>query len=273
MSRIIPARRACGGQALTEFLVIAVVLLPLFLLMPMIAKYQDISHASLMASRYLAFEASSRNDTLSTWKSEPQLAAEVRRRFFSNTDAPIKTNDVAGNFMANQNLFWRDPKDAPLITNFDNAITVSFGPAEKPGQADAFSAADDGVPFTGGSLAPGAFNVNEKLGLPAKGIYTGNVSVKLANLPAGLKFYEPFDNINLTMRRHTSLLIDGWQAKSPAVVAARLNTPNLIPLTVVSGLAPYIDEWIADFEARKIAAPKLGELDFWRDVVPADRLK
>ena len=34
------------GQALTEFLVISLVLISLFLLLPVIGKYQDISHAS-----------------------------------------------------------------------------------------------------------------------------------------------------------------------------------------------------------------------------------
>ena len=38
--------RQMRGQALTEFLVISLVLIPLFLLLPVIGKYQDISHAS-----------------------------------------------------------------------------------------------------------------------------------------------------------------------------------------------------------------------------------
>lgn len=42
------------GQALTEFLVISVAMVPLFLLMPVIAKYQDVSHSTQMASRYSA---------------------------------------------------------------------------------------------------------------------------------------------------------------------------------------------------------------------------
>ena len=104
-----PASRPAAGQALTEFLVVALALIPLFLLVPMIAKYQDISHFTQLASRYAAFDAMTRNDSVSTWKPEAQLADEVRRRFFSNSDAPIKTGDVVGNFDANRNLFWSNP--------------------------------------------------------------------------------------------------------------------------------------------------------------------
>ena len=43
------------GQALTEFLVASLVVVPLFLLIPMIGKYQDMAHNTLMASRYVAF--------------------------------------------------------------------------------------------------------------------------------------------------------------------------------------------------------------------------
>jgi hypothetical protein len=91
--------RAVQGQALTEFLVIALALIPLLLLTPLIAKYQDVANAVQMASRYVTFEAMTRNDAQSTWKTPGQLAGEVQRRFFSNPDAPVKTGDVAGNFV------------------------------------------------------------------------------------------------------------------------------------------------------------------------------
>lgn len=55
-----PRRQA--GQALVEFLAMAAPLLGLFLLMPMIGKYQDIAHATQMASRYAAFDATVHND-------------------------------------------------------------------------------------------------------------------------------------------------------------------------------------------------------------------
>jgi hypothetical protein len=187
----------------------------------------------------------------------------VRRRFFSNSEAPIKTGDVAGDFAAHQNLFWRGPDGAPLIANFDSDVAVSFGPAQQPNHADAFTPASDGVPFNGANA----------LKLGRRGIYTGNVTVHLANLPAGLKMYEPFDKIDLAVKRHTSILIDGWVAASPAQVQSRIDSDVLVPATRLRKIAPLVNGSVTLVEMGHVHGPKLGELDFWSDVVPSDRLK
>lgn len=268
-----------NGQALTEFVVVLLALVPLFLLMPVIAKYQDIAQATQMASRYVAFEAMTRNDGTGSFKPESQLADEVRRRFFSNSDAPVKTNDTAGDFKANRNLFWSDPKGDPLIKNFSD-VQVSFGKAMGASHADAFSSASDGK----------AFLLRDELGLKAKGVYAANVSVKLANLPSDLtgftKSYELFKNINLTMSKTTAVLIEPWAAADPAGVASHINTlPSLLPVPLLPGkdlavLRPIVDAAVMVMESPKTfptpcmhCGPKLGELQFWDDVVPADRLK
>lgn len=253
------------GQALTEFLAISVAMVPLFLLIPVIAKYQDVSHSTQMASRYVAFEAMNRNDSMGTWKPENQLADEVRRRFFSNSDAPIKTNDVAGNFPANRNLFWNDPKGDPLIANFNNDVNISFGFNSNPQHNGAFSSTADGTPFP----------LFSQLGLQARGIYTANVSVTLANLPAGLKFYEPFDQINLVIARSTSLIFDPWAAKDTQQVESRVGSnPAIFPAASLQAISPIVDAAVTIIDAPGlISGPKLGKLDFWRDVVPVDRLK
>ena len=78
LSPLLRQARAAGshaGQALTEFLVVSLVLIPLFLLIPMIGKYQDISHATQLASRYAAFDAVLRNDSENAWKTPALLAA------------------------------------------------------------------------------------------------------------------------------------------------------------------------------------------------------
>lgn len=270
-NRMLPSRlekisaRRQHGQALTEFLAISVAMVPLFLLIPVIAKYQDISNSTQMASRYVAFDAMYRNDSMGTWKPETQLADEVRRRFFSNSDAPIKTNDVAGNFPANRNLLWSDPNGAPLIASFNNDVQVSFGFGNSPNHSGAFSKTSDVVPFV----------LNTQLGLQARGIYTANVSVTLANLPAGLKFYEPFDQINLSMTRSTSLIFDPWTARDPQQVESRVGgNPAIFPAAKLQAVSPIVDAAITLIDAPGgISGPKLGKLDFWRDVVPEDRLK
>jgi hypothetical protein len=263
------ATRRQRGQALTEFLVVAVAVIPLFLLIPVIAKYQDISNATQMASRYLAFDAITRNDSVSTWKPENELGAEVSRRFFSNPDAPIKTDDAPGNFKAHQNLFWRGPRDEPLISDFGTDVRVSFGSNNGTTHADAFSTTSDGEP------PKGPFLRHSALDLRARGIYTVNVAVRLANLPSGLKFYEPFDTIDLSIARGTSVMVDAWTAQNPGDIETRIaGNPVIFPAAKLASISPAVDAAVRVIDAPGgIVGPKLGKLDFWRDVVPDDRLR
>ena len=265
-----PVRRACRhrtqrGQALTEFLVAAVALVPLFLLMPLIAKYQDIAHATQLASRYVAFDAFARNDSVGTAKPESQLADEIRRRFFGNAEAPIKTDDVAGNFLAHQNLFWRGPSNAALIRDFGTDVRISFGAGNSPAHDAGFEPASDGMTFI----------LRNQLALRARGVYRANVSVALANLPAGLKFFEPFDRINLDIGRSTSVAIDPWAARDPSQVEAKIaRHPEVFLAGRLAALTPAVDAAVLAVDApARLTGPLLGRLDFWRDVVPNDRLK
>lgn len=259
-------RQPYKGQALTEFLVLALALVPLFLLIPLVAKYQDISHANQIASRYVAFEAVTRNpSTVNNWKPESQLADEVRRRFFTNTDAAIKSNDATDNSAAQQNLFWRNYKSEALINNVNNDVTLSFGFDQNPTQNGAFNAASDGNPFL----------LNNQFNLAANGIYTANVTTKLANLPAGLLAYEPFNQINLSMRRSTSIVLDPWQARNPQQVENNVGNSSIVfPSNLLTGISPLVNGVINVIDLPgNLSGPKLGELEFWRDVVPQDRLK
>jgi len=263
-----PYRMHHSGQALTEFLTLVFALIPLFLLIPVIAKYQDISHATQMASRYAAFDAMTRNDTQGSWKPEAQLADEVRRRFFSNGDAAIKTNDTAGNFKADQNHFWVDPNGAPLIKDFATDVSISFGasPHATHGAGD-FTAGADGRTFP----------FHTQLGLQAKGAYRANVRVVLANLPAiggTTKSYKNFETIDLAMTRSTSLLIDPWASQSVAQAEQRFGgNPAIFPAGSLSQYNAVTGAAVAIVDVGFVAAPRLGQLDFWRDVVPEDRLR
>lgn len=265
---------AARGQALTEFIVLTLALIPLFLLMPMIAKYQDIAHVTQLASRYVAFDAMSRNDGMSDWTPVGQLAGETRRRYFSNTDAPVKTGDVAGNFKANQNLFWSDRRGAPLIGNFERDIVVNFGPDQGADHDAAYSDAPHTTPLNLASLG-----LTHVMGLQNKGLYRANITVKLANPPSGegtfTRAFETFKDINLTMTRHTTLLVDSWTAKTPEQVEERIDQSIIFPGKLLAPAAPLVNLAVKIVESPACCTqgPKLGKLDFWRDRVPADRLK
>jgi hypothetical protein len=253
--------------------VVALALVPLFLLLPVIAKYQDLVYQTQLASRYVAFDAGARNEWQNSWKDPAQLAGEVRRRFYSSPDAPIKTNDTVGNFDAHRNLFWRGPGNEPLITDFDTDVSVSFGETNSANQAAGFKSARDGDPFNKVGGTEVETNIASQLDLKAAGVFTGNVSVKLANPPTFLRSYRTFDKINLSITRRTSLVINGWDADSPQKVAERIDSRLLIPGSLLRPIASVAGAFVVPFEAGQVQSPRLGQLDFWQDVVPSDRLK
>lgn len=265
------------GQAMSEFIVVALALVPLFLLMPMIGKYQDLSHATEMASRYLAFDAIANHaDSKDGFKSPERLAAEVRRRFFSNSDAPIKTGDEAGDFNANRNHMWVDPQGDPLIKRFSD-VTVSFGKERKPAPADGLGEGADGDPFN----VPTPWRVAEELQLKT-GVYTANVNVKLANVKELLGSYAgtygELSKLNLSISRSTSVLIDPWTASGAAKIDQRLSNVKLFPGLALANIRPLVDAAVDVVESPACfpslcsgKGPRLGELSYWDDLVPADR--
>ncbi|MGC4397918.1 hypothetical protein [Hydrogenophaga sp. T2] len=248
------------GQALTEFLVVALALVPLFLLMPWVARYQDVAHSTLLAARHAAFTAMARHAAGGGFEPEAQLANELRQRFFAGVDAPIRSGETPRGAPA----FWQRPDGTPLVRPAED-VTLAFGPG--PGGAthgEAFSAAGDGR----------AFPLHGALSLQSRGLYTARVQVRLADLPPGLRAYQPFDRIGLVVSRRTSLLIDGWGARDPAQVQGRLDNPLVFPGSVLRPLSGLVDPLMQAIELPGgIGAPRLGQLDFWQDVVPPDRLR
>ncbi len=272
------------GQALTEFVVISLVLVPLLLLIPMIAKYQDMAHATQLASRYVAFEAMTRNDGMGdgSFKSVDELGQEASRRFFGNANAPIKTGDAAGNFKAHQSMFWRDHKGNALIKNFGSDVMVTFGHAKSASHDEAYSVASDAKPFDTKSV-----NLREKMKLKANGIYSANVSLNVANLDSAAggitKVFDEFKNIDLVITRRTSLVPDTWTASGPEQVESRIDNKDMYPAGVLKPLRNVMGAAAVLIESPKClgggscdpskVGPQVGHLDFWRDVVPEDRLK
>lgn len=111
-----------------------------------------------------------------------------------------------------------------------------------------------------------------RIGLNAPGIYRANISVPLANLPAGIQSYTPFDQLDLRVTRHTSVLIEPWASRSVEQTMDRFG--RLAPLnSLFSPVETLLDVAIPVFELMEVPAPKFGRLDKWQDIVPADRLR
>jgi hypothetical protein len=242
------------GQSTVEFVAMAFVLVPLLLIVPLIGKYMDIAQTTQVASRYVAFEGQVRHSSSAgSWKSDVDLAQEVRRRFFSNSDAPIKTGDTAGDFNAHRNTLWFDHRGDPLLPNFVDSIGVR---TTRESMAQPF-----------GALYAGAF------GLPQDNLYMGQVTVGVANI----KGLEPFDKIGLSISRSTSLLADSWAAPGPDAIESSIRQDGWNPLgpfpyktLEALGGNPVVDLALTLFEYGA-PPPDIGRVE--PDRVPSDRLK
>lgn len=245
--------RECAqlGQSTVEFVVLGAVLVPLLLIVPLIGKHMDIAQATAVASRYVAFEGITRHSSSNDgWKSDAELAQEVRRRFFSNSDAPIKTNDVAGNFNAHRNPIWFDHRGTPLLSDFTNNVGVK---TLKQTLSQPF-----------GALASG-------FKLPQDNLYTGEVTVGIDDIVN----LAPFDTLGLTVSRHTSVLVDPWAASGSAQVDAKIKHAGALfpyqPLALIAApLAILMSNPLMAVLGTDSIPPEVGWVD--PDRVPADRV-
>jgi hypothetical protein len=76
------ACRQRRGSALTEFVILIIVMIPLFLAIRMIGNLVDLKQSAVQASRYAAWEATVANGE-GAYSSEP---AEIKTRFFGHYD-------------------------------------------------------------------------------------------------------------------------------------------------------------------------------------------
>lgn len=194
------SRDRTSGQSTTEFLVLALVLSPLFLALPLLGKYIDLAHASEHAARYLAFETAI-TGPMRPVPTQEDLAIQVRQRFFAATGAPILTPvGAASDATGQRNPLWTDHRAQPLLDDPARQIEVSLNGRRNTAPAAALLAGSHG------------------LDLPAAAEYTASVRVSPRDIPE----LPPFDRLGLSIRRHQVLLGNNWSAAGSADLARRL---------------------------------------------------
>lgn len=117
------ARQYAQGQATTELLVCLLVLVPMFLGVYYMARYADVKHSAIQASRYVAFERAF--DPQAQAKNTHQLANEARARFFvqykPNEQAITYLNAPTGQKPGSQRIpLWSDVKYQPLLADYSH---------------------------------------------------------------------------------------------------------------------------------------------------------
>lgn len=247
-----PAPSAQRGQALGEFLVVALALVPLFLLLPLIGKYQDIAHHAQAASRYAAFATASR------WGQDPgSLADEVRRRYFNRAATGVRTGEAGSDATADRVPLWNGPGGAPLLARLQDVAVAVETPALRPATA---------------------YGAQGRLGLDDTGLQRAAITVPLDRPPAGLNAYQPLNTLDLTIRRHTSVLPNSWTARDSADTRGRverqLSPPSLAAggVAAVASAQSVLGPFGRLLEGGHLGMPEAQRLDRWDDVVPADRL-
>ena len=207
----LPAR--LRGQALTESLVVMAVLVPFVIAIPLIARYQDIRHATISAARTAAFECTVRFETCAQAAVQDELAAQLRRRHFSRHHIDLHSADGADDETLPQERrrFWVDRTGKPLLASFkDVSLEIDQGRADFVKRLSPLGIGVGHLAEKFSKLAgPDAF------GMPlTDGLMTARVQVRVPldesfrrKMPAG--FPE-----SLNFRERSVVLVDAWNASS-----------------------------------------------------------
>ncbi len=301
-----------NGQAMIETLIAcALVLVPLFLAIPMLAKYMDIQSYVVQAARYAAWERtvwfggdaakvmglSSSTITSNKWdanaKSDNTLRAEIGRRLLSETSGTaFSASDQAGAaYVGGPRHLWRDRSGAPLLANYADigatitnktapgVINILLGPLMQ--FTSIFSS------FTVDTSA----NYTADIGLSVQRV-AFNTEAGLGRCPGcTLDFAVAGTPMNFTQKN--VILANGWSANGPGSATAPRSEKNrisaynqisgLTPTSILNpnpnyGLASSVFKTIIDvFKGialvffPEVSTLELGKVDI--DKVPDDRLQ
>lgn len=199
------------GQAMVELLVAAAfVLVPLFILAPLLGKYIDLQSSVLQAARYAAFQrtvwsaSGQRNGHAVAQESDTDIATRAILRYFSIPGQGITST---GNTLAQYqpNGLWVDQANHALLPQY-GAIQVNLGP--NSGTSDT---ALHVMQSTVGSIPAGPV-------LGYGGLFTAKVDAK----PVAIPYPKPFDTLALDFQGHDTLLTNGWVAANSSDVVRQV---------------------------------------------------
>lgn len=233
-----------GGQAMAEAVTVVAVLIPLFLLIPMIGKIGEIKAKSIEAARYASWERTvyfghtlpnlpdQKRPVNLAQKSNATIAREAYVRTFSGADVKITAEDgVSGSIAATGlNTVMKDYRGAGLLAAYSTA-----------GEGAATSDSEPKSPLTGlpliqnlvitvldfvngGSSSSSVWGdivkylTGGRFFLSVNGLVTSTVSVS-TNKVSGLK---PFDNLALTFHQSHTVMSDSWNAAGPEHVRTQV---------------------------------------------------
>ena len=253
------------GQALPEFIPLAIVLVPIFLLIPFLGKLADMNQTTIQAARYGAWE---RTVTTGFDKTDAQIQNEARVRFFGTNKVYIRTGDAPpNNAPDNQySVLWRDQTGGRMLAKF-TSVNASMANGNIP---NVLLSAPTALMLRTLDLLQN----QSRSDVPNNGFYNSVFSIDVA--PNRLPGFDRGTNCagaaNSTsafscIRRNNVILADGWDSGTSAMVTSRVQRMLLTNIFAgpVSGLAS-VAGWVLP-ELREF---KPGYVE--PDVLPADRI-
>ncbi|MGF6418597.1 hypothetical protein ABH900_002080 [Stenotrophomonas sp. AN71] len=250
------------GQSLTEVAVLCAVLVPIFLLIPILAKYIHARQATQQAARAIAWEATVSPDyKLPASGRQRDLAVD---RYFGRADDPIVSQPQTGaRDAAVGDVLMNTFSNQPLVRRGDLAL-VSYTSTSAGGMMKKIS----DVTSMFGSFPP------NRNGLTQAQLRLDVQDLKSANGSAAA-YLEPFDSLGLKLQATHVVLADPWNAagsglkvNSPRSVIAQVKP--LVPSQHMAGIAKAFDGLSG--------IPMIGTLSrldpgyIAPDVVPVDKL-
>lgn len=257
------------GQALTEMAILAAVLVPLFLLIPMLGRYTHLQQVAQQAARGAAWEATVAHDyEMGELEMQQQMLVE---RYFNTAHVPI-----ASTLPADAPASDTQVGDAMFGTFSGQALVERGDPRLQPYDfkmhTGMMAEATSYIP----EWLPGEFPPSDN------GLVTAELTVRPQNLKtadgSAATFLAPFDQINLEFTGSHTLLVDSWNAAGSGINPATGSGRGRSVWNQVKTLAPFS---YFEFLGEVGDIPFLGDLPIPRigygqdvvDVVPGDRLE
>lgn len=266
-------RERCGGQAMVEFVIGAVLfLIPVFLMIPVLGKYLDAKSTATVASRYAAWERTvwyAGSASSVAWpgnvKDDGEIANEIRQRLFSEgagiADGDKAANDFGG---GGQRVLYHNRDGSSMLADY-GAIGQGITNDDAPGIVN--------------DIVNLIVTVTDALGsftLETKGLYTSTVTVNLGTQPIGMSLYDDptkaFDPGVLGFTERNVILANGWSANGASHVKSQVQglTPTSIFTNPVVEVIWTIAKVLLTPFAPEVWLLELGKVE--PDVVPPDRL-
>lgn len=218
-------QRKNKGNATVEFVVGAVVLVPLVAVIPVIGKLTDINHASEQAGRYAVWE---RTVSDGSSKSAETIENEVRNRFYATPDKLIKTEEAISGSV---NEYWTVRQPSPseksvLFHSSTNGISLNLNNHAIPDTMT--STLSESIETAGelmSNLIPDA-----RWDLDGKGFYKASIVADINTyglFPVGESCVASGSEGSVCLKKHNAIFVDEWSAGSSAVAESR--TRSMVP--------------------------------------------